>query len=167
MTEKSARQAKSATEASAEAAYQPIDSLLKALRDSDVGIPTAARDFVKRSATSAKDRADSVHAGAETVTMAFENVLTHSIGGVADLSRALLQAAHQNTAATLVAIEKFAAVKSFDEAFQLQVEFIKDRGRASLVQAQDAVELVKRNVTEGAQAIQGEYTKVMSAAKAA
>ncbi|SDR01692.1 hypothetical protein SAMN05519103_00420 [Rhizobiales bacterium GAS113] len=166
MTEKSsAKLANSAPQSP----FQPIDQLLKALRGADgkIEIPAAAREFVQRSANSAKERVASVHAGAHQVTGAVENVVTRAVGGTADISRSLLQAAYANAEATFAAIEKLSAATCLKEASQIYLEFVRDRARAGLDQAKEVAETVRLKVAEGAKEIQDEVAKVGVTARAA
>lgn len=149
--------------------YQPIDQLVKVLRNTDgaIEVPPVARDFVKKSAVSAKQRAASVHNGALQLTGAFENVVNRTVSGTAEISRGLLQAAHQNVEATFAVVEKLATVSCFEEASRIYGEFLRERARAGVAQAKDAAESLRYNLTEGAKAIQNEVAKVTAAAKAA
>jgi hypothetical protein len=149
--------------------YQPIDQLVKVLRKTDgaIEVPPAAREFVKKSAVTAKQRAASAHNGALQLTGAFENVLTRTVSGSAEISRGLLQAAHQNVEATFAVVEKLATVSCFEEASRVYVEFLRERARVGVAQAKDAAESLRHNLTEGAKAIQNEVAKVTAAAKAA
>lgn len=155
----------------AETAYEdasPAKSFLNALRNSDgqIEIPPAARDFVKNAATSAKERAASVHSGAEQVTVAVENVVTHTIGSIAEVNRSLLQAAYKNTEATFAAVEKLSQAQCLREAFQLNVDLVRAQARAGLDQASEIAGIVRRAFTQGAQTLRDDFAKVTAPANA-
>src|SRR5436305_10332481 len=58
-------------------AFAPVTDALKNLQNLDV--PEAARDFVKRTASTAKERAADIHAGTEKVTAAIETAVADSV----------------------------------------------------------------------------------------
>jgi hypothetical protein len=68
--------------ASVKNAFAPVTDALNNLQ-----VPEAARDFVKQSASTAKDRAADLQAGSEKVTAAIENAVTGSITEAAKISR--------------------------------------------------------------------------------
>ena len=70
----------------AKQAFQPFADAFKNLQDK-VQVPEAARDFVKRVATDATDRAENIHAGAEKVTAAIETAVADQINETAKISR--------------------------------------------------------------------------------
>src|SRR4029434_4396585 len=74
-------------------------------------IPQAAREFVKRSALTAKERAAEAHTGADRFAGMVECAVINYVTEVASVNRKLLEAAHQDAEAALVAIEKLANAK--------------------------------------------------------
>jgi hypothetical protein len=71
-------------------AFAPVTDALKNLQNLEV--PEAARDFVKRTASTAKERAAELHAGSEKVTAAIETAATDSVTEAAKISRTIQQA---------------------------------------------------------------------------
>src|SRR5262245_25794965 len=70
------------------------ESLVKALDGlpSKFEIPEAVREFLMRSAATAKDRSTDLHAGVNKVTGAFEEALVSAVNGTADLNRKIVDA---------------------------------------------------------------------------
>jgi len=62
-------------------------------------IPAAARDFVKKAAATAKERATTFHAGADKATTAVEQTVVTAVGEVAKLTRQAQQAAYEDAQA--------------------------------------------------------------------
>jgi phasin len=83
-------------------------------------VPEAAREFVKKSANTAKDRAAEVFAGSERVTAAVENAVTESVTEAGKISRNIQQAIYDDAQAFFAGIDKLASAKSFSEAVEIQ-----------------------------------------------
>jgi len=122
-------------------------------------IPEAAREFVKRSASTAKERAAEVHSGANRFAGLLEGAVINY--------RKLLEAAHQDAEAALVAIEKLAAAKSLSEAMQLNVDYLRERSEVGMARAKDTAAYVGQTVTGGVKAVQEGFAKVAPFARAA
>lgn len=126
-------------------------------------VPAAARDFVKRTAASARERAENVHSGAASATDGIEKFATSIVGGYADLTRGLLDMTLANVQQSLSAVEKLAGAKSMSEATQLQVDFIRDNAQANLDRVRNTAETARNSLSEGAQALQAEILKLYGA----
>ena len=87
-------------------------------------IPAAARDFVKRGASTAKDRAESVHGGAAKFANGAETVATKFVAGYANFTRGLLDATFANVQHALSTVEKVAGAQSINEAVQIQADYV-------------------------------------------
>lgn len=122
-------------------------------------IPAAARDFVQRTAATAKDRAASVHSGAEQVATALQDVVTVSVNGSALIGRSLLQGAYQNVESTLGMVQKLAGAKCLGDAIGVQLDFIRDYGKANVEQFRATAELVRKSYTDGDKAVRGAFAK--------
>ncbi|MGX0985969.1 phasin [Bradyrhizobium japonicum] len=79
-------------------------------------VPEAAREFVKKTANTAKDRAAEVFAGSERVTAAVENAVTESVTEAGKISRNIQQAIYEDAEAFFSGIDKLASAKSISEA---------------------------------------------------
>src|SRR6202021_3198666 len=66
-------------------AFAPVSEALKNFQNMEV--PEAAREFVKKTAGTAKERAPDLHAGSEKVTAAIETAVTGSVSEAAKISR--------------------------------------------------------------------------------
>src|SRR6266496_3286416 len=131
MTKKrNARNTKSAAEATT-GAYESAFKALSGLQ-SKLEIPKSAREFVKRTAATAKERAAAMHDGANKVAGVIEGAIVDGVTGVADVNRKLIHTAHDDTEAALAAIDKLAAAKSLAEANRLTVDYSRQRALRSL-----------------------------------
>src|ERR1700722_17514888 len=114
-------------------AFAPVTDALKNIQNLEV--PEAARDFVKRPASTAKDRAADIHAGSEKVTAAIETAVTGSVSEAAKISRTIQQALYQDAEAFFAGIDKLASAKSVNEAVQIQSDLVRERGEVLVSRA--------------------------------
>jgi phasin len=138
-------------------AFAPVTDALKNIR-----VPEAAREFVKKTANTAKDRAADLHAGSEKVTAAIETAVTGSVSEAAKISRNIQDAIYQDTEAFFAGIDKLASATSFSEAVQIQSEMVRANGELFLSRAKSTTEYLGKLVTEGARNAQDNFSKVYS-----
>jgi hypothetical protein len=156
------------TKAPADAATDACASFMQAFSNAPkFEIPETAREFVKRSALTAKERAADAHTGANRFAGMVEGAVINYVSGVAEINRKLLQAAYQDTEAALVAVEKLAGAKSLNEAIQLNVDYLRERGEVGMARAKDTAEYVTQTVSGGVKAVQDGIAKVAPFARAA
>jgi phasin len=139
-------------------AFAPVTDALKNIQNLEV--PEAARDFVKRAAGTAKDRAANLHQGSEKVTAAIETAVANSVSETAKISRTIQQAIYQDTEAFFTGIDKLASAKSLNEAFQIQSEMVRARGELFVSRAKSTSEYVGKLVADGAKSAQENFSKV-------
>src|SRR5262249_10824609 len=99
-------------------AFAPVTEAFKNFQNMEV--PEAARDFVRRAANNAKERAADVYAGSEKVTTAIETAVADSITEVAKISRNIQQAVYEDAEAFFTGLDKLASAKTINEAVQIQ-----------------------------------------------
>ena len=78
-------------------AFAPVTDALKNFQNMEV--PEAAREFVKKAAGTAKDRAAEIHTGSEKVTSAIETAVAGSVSETAKISRNIQQAVYDDAQA--------------------------------------------------------------------
>lgn len=78
-------------------AFAPVTDALKNFPN--VEVPEAAREFVKKAAGTAKDRAAEIHTGSEKVTSAIETAVAGSVSETAKISRSIQQAVYEDAQA--------------------------------------------------------------------
>lgn len=130
-------------------------------------VPAAAREFVQRSATTAKEKLADAHAGANNATVSYEKAVSTLVNANAAAMRSMLQAAYDNSLATIAAVEKLVGAKSIQEAYQIQNDFAREYASANWARVQSAAETVKANVEGGVKMFQDETAKVVSFVKKA
>ena len=149
-----------------EKAFAPVVDAVKTAT-SKLEVPEAARDFVKRSVEVAQERAASVHAGSVKATDAIESATIKGVSGIARVSRDMQAAAYDDAKAYFASITKIAGAKSFGEAVQFHVDYLRDRADVNMGRAKSAVEYVTESLADGAKKAQENLGKVVSMNKAA
>jgi phasin len=139
-------------------AFAPVTEVFKNFQNMEV--PEAARDFVKRAANNAKERAADVYAGSEKVTAAIETAVADSVSEVAKISRNLQQAAYEDAEAFFAGLDKLASAKTINEAVQIQSDLARARGEVLISRAKSSTEYFGKLVANGAKTAQDNFTKV-------
>jgi phasin len=139
-------------------AFAPVTEAFKNLQNLEV--PEAARDFVKKTAGTAKERAADLHAGSEKVTAAIETAVTDSVSEAAKISRTIQQAIYQDAEAFFAGIDKLASAKSLNEAVQIQSDMVRARGEVFMSRAKSTTEYLGKLVADGAKTAQDNFSKV-------
>jgi phasin len=139
-------------------AFAPVTEALKNFQN--VEVPEAARDFVKKTANTAKERAADVYAGSEKVTAAIETAVADSVSEVAKISRNIQQAIYQDAEAFFAGIDKLASAKSLNEAVQIQSDLARAQGEVVVSRAKSSAEYVGKLVANGAKTAQDNFAKV-------
>jgi phasin len=139
-------------------AFAPLTDALKNFQNMDV--PAGARDFVKKAAGTAKERAAELHTGSEKVTAAIETALAGSVTEVAKISRNIQQAIYDDAQAFLAGIDKLASATSLNEAVQIQSDMVRARGELFMTRAKASAEYVGKLVADGTKTAQDNLAKV-------
>src|SRR6202521_4139284 len=139
-------------------AFAPVTDALKNLQNLEV--PEAAREFVRKTVSTAKERAADLHAGSEKVTAAIETAVAGSVTEAAKISRNIQQAIYQDTEAFFAGIDKLASAKSLNEAVQIQSDMLRSQGEVVMTRAKSTTEYLGKLVTEGAKTAQDNLSKV-------
>lgn len=138
-------------------AFAPVTDALKNFQT--LGVPESARDFVKTTASTAKERAAEALAGAEKVTAAVETAVSEGVIEAAKISRNIQQAIHQDTEAFFDGISRLASAKSLGEAAQIQSDLARAHGETLLGRAKATTEYVGKRVADGAKTVQDNFAK--------
>lgn len=141
-------------------------SMIETLQNK-IEVPAAAREFVARNAAAAKDRAETMHDGAVKLAGGVEKAVVSMIGGYANFSRGLIDAAFANVSHALNTVEKIAAAKSAKEAVQVQIDFVRDNARDNYERVREAAEAARNAAAEGAETVKDGIAKVWPGQKAA
>src|SRR6202158_4452013 len=141
-------------------AFAPVTDALRNLQNLEV--PEAARDFVKKTAGTAKERAADLHDGTEKVTDAIETAVAGSVSEAAKISRNIQQAIYQDTETFFEGMDKLASAKSFNEAVQIQSDMVRASGETFVSRAKSTTEYLGKLVADSAKSAQDNFSKVYS-----
>jgi len=139
-------------------AFAPVTDAMKNFQAMEV--PEAAREFVKKTAGTAKERAADLHAGTEKMTAAIETAVAGSVSEAAKITRNIQQALYQDAEAFFAGIDKLASAKSINEAVQIQSDMVRARGEVLVSRAKSTSEYLGKLVTDGAKTAQDNLSKV-------
>ena len=139
-------------------AFAPVTEALKNLQNMEV--PEAAREFVKKTASTAKERAADVFAGSEKVTAAIETAISDSVSEAAKISRNIQQAMYQDAEAFFEGLDKLASAKTISEAVQIQSDLARAQGEVIVSRAKSTTEYLGKLVADGAKTAQDNFAKV-------
>ena len=139
-------------------AFAPVTEAFKNFQNMEV--PEAAREFVKKTANSAKERAADVYAGSEKVTAAIETAVADGVTEAAKISRNIQQALYKDAEAFFAGIDKLASAKSITEAVQIQSDLARARGEAFISRTKSTTEYLGKLVANGAKTAQENFAKV-------
>ena len=139
-------------------AFAPMTEAFKNLQTMEV--PEAAREFVRKTANTAKDRAADAFAGSEKVTAAIETAVADSVSEAAKISRNIQQAMYQDAEAFFEGLDKLASAKSISEAVQIQSEMVRSRSEAFVTRAKSTTEYLSKLAASSAKTAQDNLSKV-------
>ena len=139
-------------------AFAPVTEAFKNFQNLEV--PEAAREFVKKQAETAKERAADFYAGSEKATDAFESAVAGSVNEAAKISRNIQQALYQDAQAFFAGIDRLVSAKSINEAVQIQSDLLRSRGEVLMSRAKASTEYLGKLVAEGAKTAQDNFAKV-------
>jgi phasin len=139
-------------------AFAPVTEALKSFQNLEV--PEAAREFVRKTAGTAKERAADFYAGSEKATDVIETAVAGSVSEAAKISRNIQQAIYQDTEAFFAGIDKLASAKSLNEAVQIQSDMLRARGEVLVSRAKSTTEYLGKLVADGAKTAQDNFSKV-------
>ena len=139
-------------------AFAPVTDALNNFQNMEV--PEAAREFMKKTAGTAKERAADLHAGSEKVTAAIETAVAGSVSEAAKITRNIQDALYQDAEAFFAGIDKLASAKSLNEAVQIQSDMLRARGELLVSRAKASTEYLGKLVADGAKTAQDNFAKV-------
>ena len=139
-------------------AFDGIKDAFKNIQNLDV--PEAAREFVKKTANTARDRAAEVHAGTERVTAAIENAVAESVTEAGKISRNIQQALFADAEAFFTGIDKLASARSFSEAVEIQSSLLRAHSEVFVSRAKATTDYLGKLVADSAKSAQNSFAKV-------
>ena len=145
------------------------EAMVNTFRDfaAKLEVPEAARDAVAKTTQTLKDKSAEAHTMLNTATSSYEKIAAALIGSNVAAARSAIEATFENFNAIFALADKVAAVKSPNEAVQLQVEFAQKFAQSNYDRVLAATEAFKAQVTDNAKLVQNEVAKLAPALKIA
>ena len=126
-----------------------------------------AREMVKRSTATAKERAENAYTSTKKYNADLESVLVRAAKGYVNILGNIAEATFVNVNRGIAAAEKMAEAKSFSDAVQIQSDYVREQSECSLNNARSAAEYVLDVVTENGEALRDTASKMWKSDKAA
>ena len=123
-------------------------------------ITDSAREFVKRSAASAKEGAEKAHEGTEKLNSTVEAGMKRAVGGYVSIIGGFADATFANIDHALTTVEKLAAAETFNEAVKIQSDYVRDSASANMNRARDAANIMREAVVENTSMAREQMMKV-------
>jgi hypothetical protein len=142
------------------AAYESLAAALDGFQ-SKFEVPETAREFVKRSAATAKDRSSDLHTGANKVTDAVEKAFVSAVNGLAEVNRKTVEALYQDTQSVFAAIDKLADAQSLSQAYRVYLDYLRQQTKVNLARVEATASFASTKASEGFHALRDGIEKVL------
>ena len=123
-------------------------------------VAEGTREFVRRSAATAKDRSDALYEGSETVNDTLENAMTKVVGGYVSVLGGMARVAHANVNRALTTVEKLANAKSVSEAVRIQADYLRENTSANIAEVRNAAGTTREVLGDGVEAAREQAAKI-------
>jgi hypothetical protein len=114
----------------------------------------ATREFVKKAAEAAKERATTLHASAQKATNSVEQTIVNTVGVVAKLTRQAHQATYEDAEAFFSGVDQLASAKCLGEAVQIYVDYLQSRTDLAVARTRAATAHVGKLLSDSAKTVQ-------------
>ena len=142
------------------AAYESLAAALDGFQNK-FEVQETAREFVKRSAATAKDRSGDLHTGANKATDAVENALVNAVNGLAEVNRKTVEAMYQDAQSVFAAIDNLADAQSFAQAYKVYVDYLRQQTKVSVGRVEATGSFASAKASEGFHALRDGIEKVL------
>lgn len=134
-------------------AFAPLTEAVQNIQN-NIQVPEAARDFVKKAATTGEERAAALHANVEKATATVESAAVSVVNEIASVSRNLQKAVHDDVSAFFANLGKLASAKCPSEAMQIHTDYLRGRGEVAVSRAKATSAYVSDKVQSGVKSVQ-------------
>lgn len=130
-------------------------------------VAEGTREFVRRTAATAKERTDDLYENTEKFNSGLETALTRVAGGYVSILGGMARASHENVTRALTTVEKLANAKSVSEAVRIQSDYVRENTTANIAMVRDAAETVRDVATDGYEMVRENVSSAMPYGKKA
>lgn len=145
-----------------------LDAAVQDARKMTETLADNARELVKRTTETAKERTDGLYASSKKYNSDLEGTLTRAADGYVNFLGSFADVLYANASNAISTAEKLAEAKSLSEAVQIQADYLREQSAENIEHARNAAGYVQDVMTENASRLRDSYEKaVAEAAKAA
>ncbi|MDD9908925.1 MAG: phasin family protein [Ahrensia sp.] len=130
-------------------------------------VAESAREIMRRSAATAKERSDSAYDGATQFNSNLESAMNRMVGGYVTVLGGIATATHENVNRALTTVEKLANAQSLTEAVKIQSDYVRENTTANIENIRVAANTTRDVMMDGAAAVRENVAKVWPYGKAA
>lgn len=130
-------------------------------------VAESAREIVRRSAATAKERSDDAFEGASKFNSGLESTMNRVVGGYVTVLGGIATATHDNVNRALTTVEKLANAKSMTEAVRIQSDYVRENTTANIENIRVAANVAREAMMDGASVVRENVTKAWPYGKAA
>lgn len=123
-------------------------------------VTEGAREFVRRTAGSAQERAETAFETSKTYNTQLEDTLKRAAAGYTNMLGGIAGAAFANVQHSLAAVEKLAEAKSVSDAMQIQSDFVREHSAQNMEHARSAYDYVREVAAENMTTVRDGYSKM-------
>ncbi|NNE52283.1 MAG: hypothetical protein HKN30_07765 [Sulfitobacter sp.] len=123
-------------------------------------VAEGAREFVKRSAETAHERAEGIYESTKTYNSQLENTLKRAATGYTNMLGGIFDAAFANVNHTLAAVEKLAEAKTASEAMKIQADYVREHSAQNMEHIRSAYDYVRDVAAENVGSVREGYAKM-------
>ena len=134
-------------------AFAPITEAVQNMQNS-IQVPEAARDFVKKAASTGEERASALNASVEKATATVESAALSVVTEIASVSRNVQKAMHDDVTAFFANLGKLATASCPSEAMQIHTDYLRGRGEVVVARAKATSAYVTEKVQAGVKSVQ-------------
>lgn len=153
MAKKSVETAAQSAVETVKQAFAPITEAVQNIQNT-IQVPEAARDFVKKAATTGEERASALSANVEKATATVETAALSVVAEIATVSRNVQKAMHEDVSAFFANLGKLATASCPTEAMQIHTDYLRGRGEAVVSRAKATSAYVTEKVQAGVKSVQ-------------
>lgn len=141
--------AKKKTDSAVKADTANVEDIREAATGAASRVAEGAREFVRRSAATAKERSDNAYDMAEKYNDGLESAMKRFVDGYVSVLQFGARAAHEDATRALSTLEKLAEAKSVSEAVQIQTAFVRENTQANIERTRTAFGATRDVVANG------------------
>ncbi|MEL6751072.1 MAG: phasin family protein [Pseudomonadota bacterium] len=130
-------------------------------------VADGAREFVRRSALTAKERTDNAYESVEQFNDNVESTMNRAVGGYVSILDGVAKAAHEDVTRALNSVEQLASAKSVSEAVSIQTTFIRENTTANIDRVRTVFGYGRDMLMDGAAMVRENVSAAMPSGKKA